>query len=505
LSLLDEGFDPSSLVYWRRRIADSQRPHRINDAVRQVIEATGVLRGRRRRAVDSTVLDDAVATQDTVTQLIGAVRRVARQVPGAAEVIAAECRGHDYTQPGKPRIDWTDPQAKQELVSALVTDANAVVAALTGAGSDQVELDETAAAAVALLALVAGQDVEPAEGSDGRDGRWRIARRVAPDRVISTVDEQARHTRKSQHNRKDGYRAHLVNEPGTGLITDEALTMAAGPENSDAAIAARFVANTVPNPNPNNQDRDEQDRDEQAPSGDGPIAADLAAPGSDTGTDDAGTDDTDCVLTAVTDDHEGAVAAGAVAGGNGQGEGLTWYGDSAYGTGDLRAAIKQAGHDAVIKPKPVQPAVPGGFTLDEFSVDEDSGTVTCPAGQTRQLSPNRTVTFGVLCRDCPLRTRCTTSKTGRSLDLHEHDALLRAARADWAADPALGEDYRHHRPNVERTVAQVATQGGRRIKLRHRGTVKNNAWLKRRTAALNLRNLIGRGLARLDGTWVLAT
>ena len=503
LSLLDEGFDPSSLVYWRRRIADSQRPHRINDAVRQVIEATGVLRGRRRRAVDSTVLDDAVATQDTVTQLIGAIRRVARQVPGAAEVIAAECRGHDYTQPGKPRIDWTDPQAKQELVSALVTDANAVVAALTGAGSDQVELDETAAAAVALLALVAGQDVEPAEGSDGRDGRWRIARRVAPDRVISTVDEQARHTRKSQHNRKDGYRAHLVNEPGTGLITDEALTMAAGPENSDAAIAARFVANTVPNPN--NQDRDEQDRDEQAPSGDGPIAADLAAPGSDAGTDDAGTDDTDCVLTAVTEDHEGAVAAGAVAGGNGQGEGLSWYGDSAYGTGDLRAAIKQAGHDAVIKPKPVQPAVPGGFTLDEFSVDEDSGTVTCPAGQTRQLSPNRTVTFGVLCRDCPLRTRCTTSKTGRSLDLHEHDALLRAARADWAADPALGEDYRHHRPNVERTVAQVATQGGRRIKLRHRGTVKNNAWLKRRTAALNLRNLIGRGLARLDGTWVLAT
>ena len=499
LSLLDEGFDPSSLVYWRRRIADSQRPHRINDAVRQVIEATGVLRGRRRRAVDSTVLDDAVATQDTVTQLIGAVRRVARQVPGAAAVIAAECRGHDYTQPGKPRIDWTDPQAKQELVSALVTDANAVVAALTGAGPDQVELDETAAAAVALLALVAGQDVEPAEGSDGRDGRWRIARRVAPDRVISTVDEQARHTRKSQHNRKDGYRAHLVNEPGTGLITDEALTMAAGPDNSDATIAARFVANTVPNPN--NQDRDEQDRDEQAPSGDGPIAADPAAPG----TDDAGTDDADCVLTAVTDDHEGAVAAGAVAGGNGQGEGLTWYGDSAYGTGDLRAAIKQAGHDAVIKPKPAQPAVPGGFTLDEFSVDEDSGTVTCPAGRTRQLSPNRTVTFGVLCRDCPLRTRCTTSKTGRSLDLHEHDALLRAARADWAADPALGEDYRHHRPNVERTVAQVATQGGRRIKLRHRGTVKNNAWLKRRTAALNLRNLIGRGLARLDGTWVLAT
>jgi Transposase domain (DUF772) len=183
LSLLDEGFDPSSLVYWRKRIARSKRPHRVNDAVRQVIEATGVLAGRRRRAVDSTILDDAVATQDTITQLIGAIRRVGREVPGAAGVIAAVCTGHDYSSPGKPRIDWTDPGAKDVLVSALVTDANAVLAAFAEA-----ELGEAAAAALALLALVAGQDVEPAEGSDGRDGRWRIARKVAPDRVISTVD-----------------------------------------------------------------------------------------------------------------------------------------------------------------------------------------------------------------------------------------------------------------------------------------------------------------------------
>lgn len=62
-----------------------------------------------------------------------------------------------------------------------------------------------------------------------------------------------------------------------------------------------------------------------------------------------------------------------------------------------------------------------------------------------------------------------------------------------------------HRPNVERAVAQVATRRGRRVKLRYRGTVKNNAWLNRRTAGLNLRNLIGRGLARHDGARVLAT
>ena len=89
-----------------------------------------MLKGRRRRAVDSTILADAVATQDTITQLIAAVRRVARLVPGAAEQIAAVCAGHDYSSPGKPRIDWEDPQAKDALVSALVNDANALVSAL---------------------------------------------------------------------------------------------------------------------------------------------------------------------------------------------------------------------------------------------------------------------------------------------------------------------------------------------------------------------------------------
>jgi Transposase domain (DUF772) len=179
LAIDDQGFDPSSLVYWRKRIARSERPHRVNDAVKKIVEETGVLKGRRRRAVDSTILADAVATQDTVTQLISAIRRVAREVPGAAEQIAKVCTGHEYSKPGKPKIDWEDPQAKDALVSALVSDANALVAALQGG-----DLDERAACAVALLALVAGQDVEPAEGSDGRDGRWRIARKVAEDRVI---------------------------------------------------------------------------------------------------------------------------------------------------------------------------------------------------------------------------------------------------------------------------------------------------------------------------------
>ena len=125
-----------------------------------------------------------------------------------------------------------------------------------------------------------------------------------------------------------------------------------------------------------------------------------------------------------------------------------------------------------------------------------------PGGITRRITASRAVTFGAACRDCPLRARCTTSKTGRNIILHEYHDILSAARRDW---PALRPDYMQHRPNVERAIAQAATVRGRRIKLRYRGQAKNNAWLKTRTAALNLRNLIGKGLSRQPGAWALAT
>ncbi len=237
-SLTDTSFDPSTLVYWRQRIAASERPDRVFDKVAEVITETGILKGRRKWCVDSTVVDGAVATRDTVTQLVAAIRRVARLVPGAAGVIAEVC-ALDYTRAGKPDIDWDDPQAKADLVSTLVNDALAVLARLCGPGGPQ--RDPAAADALGLLALVAGQDVEPADESDGTDGRWRIARKVAPDRVISTVDPQTRHARKSKSVRRDGYRAHLATEPETGLITDAELTMATGETNTDAAMGVTMA------------------------------------------------------------------------------------------------------------------------------------------------------------------------------------------------------------------------------------------------------------------------
>ena len=165
------GFDPSTLTYWRKRLAASSSPHRIFDAVKAVVAETGVLKGKHRRALDSTALDDAVATQDTVTQLIAVIRKVRREVPGADVVVAQVCSAHDYDDPGKPQIAWDDSEARAVLVDALVRDALALLAVVR-----EWDLDAPAAEVVALLALIAGQDVEPASGSDGTDGRWQIAR-----------------------------------------------------------------------------------------------------------------------------------------------------------------------------------------------------------------------------------------------------------------------------------------------------------------------------------------
>jgi hypothetical protein len=145
--------------------------------------------------------------------------------------------------------------------------------------------------------------------------------------------------------------------------------------------------------------------------------------------------------------------------------------------------------------------VDGGFTLDEFTVDEAASTVTCPNGLTARITRTRKATFGARCRDCPLRARCTSSTRGRKLALHPHDALQRAHRAR-AQDPEFQAVYRRHRPMVERSISWLVA--GRNRRLRFRGTPRNDLWLHHRAAALNVRRLLALGLIRSGGTWTLA-
>ena len=186
------------------------------------------------------------------------------------------------------------------------------------------------------------------------------------------------------------------------------------------------------------------------------------------------------------------------------GQDLEVLGDTAYGTGEARAALAEAGHTAIIKPAPLRPAVAGGFTIDDFTVNEAAGTVTCPNGLVRRLTSKRTATFGAGCRGCPLRAQCTTSKDGRSITLHPQDATLRAARRDWASREDLRATYRQHRPMVERSIAWLIGTKGRCRKLRYHGTTANTWWLRTRIAGLNLRRLLNLGLTRQPTGWTLA-
>lgn len=417
LPLDHEGFHPTVLTLWRNKLRSSDTPERIFDAVRAVVAETGVLAGKTRRALDSTLLDDAVATQDTVTQLVSMIRRVRKAVPAAAEVTVS---AHDYEASGKPACAWDDPAARNELVSGLVNDALAVLAAV-----EDVELDDDQQQLVALLALVAGQDVEP--DPERGEGRWRIAANVAPDRTVSTVDPESRHMHKSRSSYRDGFKAHVAVEPDTGLITGCDLT----PANA----------------------------------GDGPVGARLLAS---------------------------------------EKPGLQVLADSAYGSGEVRATLAEAGHDVVIKPIPLRRNAKLGedqFNRDDFVIDRAARTATCPQGHTVAITTKGNATFGVRCRGCPLRQRCTSSLDGRSLSIGEHDELLTQARTDWRAQKDL-EDYRQHRPMVERGIAWLVANGHRRV--RYRGVERNRLALTTRVAALNLRRLLNLGLHHGPTGWTLS-
>lgn len=414
LSLSDEGFHPTVLTLWRNRLRASERPQRIFDAVREVIAATGVLKGRDRRALDSTVLDDAVQTQDSVMQLVTAIRRVRRVIPGAKTV---DLQAHDYdNDAGKPSCAWDDQAAREALITVMVADANRLIEASPEGGLDQEQSE-----ALGLLALIAGQDVEP--GDD--EGTWRVAARTAPGRIVSAVDPEARHIHKSVHSYRDGYKAHFAVEPETGLIT-----------------ACRLTPGSIP---------------------DGPIGVALLA----------------------AEEQSVEVLA-----------------DSAYGSGEVRAALEEAGHRQTIKPITLRQHIPGGFTREDFDVDLDAGTVTCPAGHTVAITTHLKAIFDWRCTDCWLRPRCTTAVKGKTINLTPNERQLQQARIR-AREPDYIQTYRSKRPMVERTIAWFTARGHRKV--RYRGTERNQFFIHTRSAAINLRRLLQMGLQKRGTGWVLAT
>jgi hypothetical protein len=203
--------------------------------------------------------------------------------------------------------------------------------------------------------------------------------------------------------------------------------------------------------------------------------------------------------------HEATVALELLAD---EPEGLQIFGDTAYASDACCGALTRAGHELFIKPQPLKTAVPGGFSLDDFAIDTTAGTVTCPAGHQVVLAgpsgmhQQRIAAFTGLCTACPLRSRCTKAKTGRTITIRPHHDQQAAARYRAATDPDWQAAYRRWRPPVERVISWITGGGNRR--LRYRGAIKNDAWLNTRAAALNLRTLINLGLHHTSQGWALA-
>ena len=428
------GFVHTVLVDMRARLARSGQPRRIFDVSLGAARAAGLVSARR--VLDSTPLYDAVATQDTVTMIRAAVRQVLALADAALEVElrAVLSRDDDYRSAGKPACDWTDPAAREALVADLATDAFAVLGVLDGR-----DLDAAVAEAAELLATVVGQDLEPAE-----DGRFRIARKVAKDRVISTVDPDARHGHKTQARGFDGYKGHVAADPDSEIITDTVVT----PGNlADSAAAEDLIDDLLH-----------------------PEAHDPAEAGE-------------------------------------EGEEPKVYGDSAYGTGEFQERLEDAGVESGCRTQRPT-AADGMFAKDAFDVDLDANTVTCPAEVTvtlrRKADGSGTASFAGACTDCPTRSRCTNADGGRTIKIGCHEAALARARARQT-DPAWQDDYKATRPKIERKLAHLMRRrhGGRCARVR--GRPKVDADFNLLAAAVNLARLAALGLRSTPTGWATTT
>ena len=448
-------FAHTVLVDMRERLRRSTRPDRIFEVGLAAAHAAGLL--GRRRVLDSTPLYDAVATMDTVTLIRSALRGLlAAADPGLrVELRAVLGSGDDYTSAGKPQIDWEDKAARERLIDSRARDGYAVLAQLDG--HDRGELGEPLAQAVTLLATVLGQDL-----TSDTDGVLRIARRVAPDRVISTVDPDTRHGHKTAARGFDGYKGHVAVDPDSEIITATTVT----PGNTgDAAVAEDLIADLQP--------------------------------GDTTGLDTTGLDTAGLDTTGRAEDGaEDGEAGGAAP--------RTVYGDNAYGTGGFHAHLRESGIESRCKTQ--APNAPGGrFGKDRFVIDLSAATVGCPGGVSASIRPaakgGGMAYFGVACTTCPLRAQCTTAAGGRTITIGPHEATIAAARVRQS-DPNWIADYRATRPKVERKIGHLIRRGGRRARVR--GTSRVDADFRLLAAAVNLARLAALGVRNATDGWTAA-
>lgn len=436
-------FAHTVLVDMRARLAASTDDRRIFNVTVEAAGAAGLVGAKR--VLDSTPLYDAVATMDTITLIRSAIRGLLKVAGADLEAIlrGVLSSGDDYASSAKPQIDWDDPAAREGLIDSRAKDGFACLAHLDG-----MELAPALSQAAELLAKALGQDLE-----EGDDGTFRIARKVAPDRLISTVDPDARHGHKTAARGFDGYKAHVAVDPDSEVITDTAVT----PGNvSDASVAAGLIGDLIGSEPPSAEDNE----------------------------------------TVEDDDSECSDPGGPAV-----------YGDSAYGSGEFLDHLEQSGIDPRCKTQPPA-SVSGRFSKEDFIVDLDEEEVTCPSGETVDIDWHSDggglAHFGDRCARCPLQRACTTSGAGRTVTISPHEDVLSRSRARQR-DPEWLADYRATRPKVERKLGHLMRRrhGGRRARVR--GQKQVDADFNLLAAATNLARLAVLALHWTPAGWAVVT
>ena len=147
-------------------------------------------------------------------------------------------------------------------------------------------------------------------------------------------------------------------------------------------------------------------------------------------------------------------------------------GDCAYGAGETRAEFAATGRTIVAKVPDIHNQE--WFAKTAFQLDLEARTCTCPNGQTTaDLRPAKggggMFVFATdICAACPVRAQCTRSRSGRTVHLHPHEALLQQAR-ELQRSPAFAE-ARRRRQVVEHRIARLVQLGIRQA--RHVGQTK---------------------------------
>jgi transposase len=415
------GWHPTSLTKFRARLLLHRLERVALERTLALAQELGMLDGPVEQIIDSTPMLGAAATQDTVRLVRHGVRKLLDAVAAVDEQAGDQldrALEFDYQRPvEKPDCRWRERAERERMLTRVAQDAERALRAVEQA--DALGEDEAVGEAHRLLRELIGQDFDIDDG-----GVPRLHRGTRADRIISTVDPEMRHGRKSQHQRFDGFKL-------SAAVTNT----------SEPLITAVDVA--------------------PASAQDGPQAKHLI------------------------DAQPPGRRPGRV------------LGDTAYGTGPVRAELADRGVEVLA---PLAPGMlkPGRLGKRDFRIELDAGTVTCPAGQTAAIRTEpkgaRRARFAkAACDACALRERCVQPADGvKAILLAPDEALLIAAR-HALDDPATAEHLRRTRPRIERLLSLLAHRYRAR-KSRYIGTRKARLQATWTAALVNL-NPIGRQLA----------